>query len=443
MLQAPNSFLAKFVFFAIISSGLLAPGASAQSADSLSLEAVVHTVIARSHVLRQLASQVNAADARTSQAKAAYYPSVNADLSYANIGPKDNYKFGTFYMAPQNNYDAHLDANLLLYDFGKRGLAIKATQIARNSLQHNAAGLTSTITFQAVSLATTMAMMQQGIAIQNENVSALERHLQIVKKRLATGTGTSYDTLRTCAQLAAAASQLLDLENGLDKMRITLAILMGVAQDSLRPVKIAFVVSEYHANADSLVARALDGRPEVIAASDALAGALLAEQLAKKEMVPVLSAGLTTGFKNGFILNAPNGLDTMRFNWSAAAALHFPLCDGFKTHYHQKELAENHAAAQEALAEAQERVRSDVLQALADVKTAFARLAASALQEQVGAESLRLAQGKLAAGTITNDDVLNAQQDYSQAKITFLRDQARYTLSLYALNQATGVLDIK
>ncbi|MDD5675196.1 MAG: TolC family protein [Chitinivibrionales bacterium] len=422
---------------------------AAQGPDSLSLGDVVQKVLQRSHALRQVKFQLSAADARTAQAKAAYYPSVNADASYVNLGPMDNYKLSLgggspFSMVPQNGYDVHLDANILLYDFGKRNLAINATKISALTLQHNAAGITTGLAFQAVSLVTTMAMMQQEIDIQNENIGSLARHWDIVKKRLAAGVGTDYDVLKTQAQIAAARALLLDLKNGLQKLRISLSVLIGVTEDSLPAVKISFDAPEFKGRSDSLLAVALKQRPEIIGAQDALAALLIQENLSKKDMAPTLSANLSAGYKNGFIENATKGgLDTLRFNWTAAAALHFPLYDGFKARYREKEIAESRKAADEALADARDKVRADILSALSDVNTAYARLDGSLLQVTVNAEALRLARGKLQAGTITNDDVLNAEQDYAQAKTNYMRDRARYTLSLFALDQATGAPVVK
>ena len=210
---------------------------------------------------------------------------------------------------------------------------------------------------------------------------------------------------------------------------------MGTKADSLSPVKIAFDSTEYKGRVDSLIAIAMQQRSEIIDARNNVEALKIQEELAGKEMMPSLGASASTGVKNGY----PIHVDDPKFNWVAAAQLHVPLYDGSRKKYHLSELKAMRGAAEEMLTEATDKARSDVLQALSDVTTAYARIASSTLQVQVTSESLRLAKLKLEAGTITNDEVLDTQRDYSQAKLMSLQDHARYTLSLFALNQATGV----
>jgi outer membrane protein len=415
-----------------------ASGASALQ-DSLTVSQAVNIILQKNHSLKSMALKLEASKTKTQDSRTAYYPSVNADMSYANIGPKDNlsFRFGSFNfaMAPVNNYDAHVDANILLFDSGKRKLNIKAAKLSEQIIDDKTAGMKNDIVFQVYSLVVNIAMMQQGIAIQNENIESLERHLNIVKKRVETGAGTDYEILKTRAQLASSQATLLDIKNNLAQLRIGLAELMSVRTDSLPSIKTAADYGQYKGNIDSLISVALKQRPEIINARDELAGLKIKEELIEKEMQPVLSAGISTGVKDGF----PSDIEAPKFNWAASAQLHVPLYDGSREQYHLKEIRAEYAAANEDMAGLTEKIRAEVLSAYSDVNTAFAKLDCSAIQIRLGEESLNLAQKSLEAGTITNDDVLNTEKEYSQAKLVNLQDHIRYALSLYALNQATGI----
>jgi outer membrane protein len=279
-------------------------------------------------------------------------------------------------------------------------------------------------------------MMQEGRAIQIENIESLQRHLNIVKKRLETGAGTDYDVLKTQAQLASSQAALLDIKNGLAKLRITLATLMSVPVDSLPFVKTNLDSTQYTCDIDSLVSIALLKRAEIINARNNVASLEIRKELTTKEMWPVWGAAVSTGFKNGY----PSGIDSLNFNWAASTQLHIPLYDGFRERHHLKEVQADLDAANEVLTDMTEKVRAEVLSAFSDVNTAYARLASSAMQVKLGEESLKLAQRSLEAGALTNDDVLNTEKDYSQAKLANLQDHIRYMLSLYSLKQAAGVL---
>lgn len=447
-----NIYRFRFVYL-VMSVSCAATVASAQGSDSLTVEQAVQKVLQNSHSLKKLNSQIGAAGAKINEAQSAFLPTVAADLSYANIGPMDNLKMDfegmSMQSVPMNNYDAHVGANIVLYDFGKRKLGVEAAKVNEKSMKDQSAGITSFMTFQTLSIVTNIAMLRQGIEIQNENITSLQRHLDLVKKRVETGTGTDYDVLKTEAQLSSSRAGLLDIENGLQKLRITLATLMGVSVDSLHPVKITFDSTKFMTNTDSLISVALNQRTEIISAKNAITGIKVQREIIGKENTPNLGAAVSAGFKDGFPNEAdikgdfPRTIVKPEFNYSAGIQLHIPIYDGARKRYHASEAEANLRVAEESLSEANDKVKSDILQAVADVNTAYAKLSNSILQVNVNKESLRLAKAKLEAGTITNDDLLDTQNDYTKAQLENLQDLARYTLNLYALDQATGKSVVK
>jgi len=433
----------RFLLTCFLTSIFFVLSAGAQSKDSLTLEEAVQKVLKNSHALNKLNSQVEAAGEKVNEAGSAFLPSVSADFSYANIGPDGNYKIQfsptapPISMTPANNYDAHVGVNMVLYDFGKRKLGVQAAKINEKSIKDQNTGIINAITFQTVSLITNIAMIQQGIAIQNENITSLQRHLDLVKKRVETGTGTDYDILKTEAQLSTSRAALLDLENNLEKLRINLSILMGVKSDSLSPVKVTFDSLQYTADTDSLISVALKKRTEIISAQNAIEIIKINQEIVRRENTPNLGASVAAGIKNGFPCDIKTP-EKPEFNYSAGVQLHVPIYDGARQRYQSKETAANLKIAEESLVEATDKVKSEIMQAVADVRTSYAKIANSILQVKVNRESYRLAEAKLQAGTITNDDLLDTQRDYTMSQLMNLQDRARYTLSLYALDQATG-----
>jgi len=422
--------------------------AASAGQDSLTVKEAVDKIVQNNHTLHSLAAQLDAAQAKTQNTKTAYYPTVSADASYANIGPGDNLKikFGgsSLPMAPMNNYDAHVGANILIYDFGKRKLNTKAAELSEEIIKTHTTGATSAIVFQALNIVTNIVMMQQSVAIQNENIESLERLLNTVKKRLETGAGTSYDVLKTETQLASSQAGLLDIKNNLEKLRIDLSKLIRMSADSLPSIKSNLDTAKFSGKTDSLMSITLEQRTEITSEKNTIAELKIQKELIEKEMKPVLMASVSTGIKDGYTIDvsAPQ-INDPKFNWVAGVQLHVPLYDGSQQKYHLKEIDANLRAAEESLDEVVDGIRADVLKAIADVNTYYAKLASSALQIKLSEEALKLAQKSLDAGTITNDDVLNTQKDYSQAKLSNLQDKIRYTLSLFILNWTTGNSTVK
>jgi outer membrane protein len=98
--------------------------------DSLTLEDAVRLTLVKQPLLQQALEQVNAADAKIKQQDSYYYPQIDGNLTYVRIGPIPSLGFGgmNFSLAPANNYDAHISASQLLYDFGRRDALLDLTK---------------------------------------------------------------------------------------------------------------------------------------------------------------------------------------------------------------------------------------------------------------------------------------------------------------------------
>src|SRR5664279_5541319 len=91
----------------------------------IDLNKAVQLTIQRYPLILQLSRQADIVDARVSQLKSNYMPSIDADFSYARLGPVQVFQFGSLsaLLYPENNYDAHIGVGYTVYDFGKRAVS--------------------------------------------------------------------------------------------------------------------------------------------------------------------------------------------------------------------------------------------------------------------------------------------------------------------------------
>jgi outer membrane protein len=240
-------------------------------------------------------------------------------------------------------------------------------------------------------------------------------------------------------QRAAAQGQRIDIGNDLAKMQVVLRQLLGLSQNTPLAVKGGFDVPAIHLNEDSLIAVSLKNRTEYDQAVHAKESARLGRESAARENLPVLGVRASLGFKNGLPdNNMPPDINTPRVNWAAGAQVSMPVFDGMKAASRKKEAERNDNAAAAAVLDIGERIRTDIISAKADVGAAFAKLDISKTQVEFAQRSLDLARLKYDAGVITNHDVLDAENDFSQAKLGDLQNRFKYVMSLYTLDQATG-----
>jgi outer membrane protein len=416
---------------------LITTGAMAQQQDSLTVEQAVTMAVKRHPSVAQAKGALEAAKAHTQSAWSAYYPSIGAGASAVNVGPDDVFTIphlGSFKLFPQNNYDAHVGAEYTLLDFGRREAVVEsgmaASLVTADALQK----VIQELSYRVVQLFYAIVLETKSIEVADEGLASLDRHLSIVKKRLETGSATDYDALKTEVQRAGAQSTRIDIADDLAKKLAALLEVLGMPRQSTLDLRGAFDSTPVHLNTDSLIEAALKNRSDYQLAYHAKVSAFFQHENIKAENLPTLGLRASAGYKNGLFPD----IEKLRFNWSAGAHFAVPIFDGLRHHYRDIEAACNESAAESALADIGERIATEVLQAATGVGSAFAKLDVSATQVRFAEESLKLARLKYGAGAITNHDVLDAENDFAQAKLGHLQNQYRYVMSRYALDQATG-----
>jgi outer membrane protein TolC len=234
--------------------------------------------------------------------------------------------------------------------------------------------------------------------------------------------------------VANANSQKVDVESALQKQNIALKRLMGTPADQKIELQGDFNSQNTEINSDSLVRDALSQRREMVLARDAETSLEIQRRLASLSDRPSLKANLLLGVKNGYIpdLNQP------KVNWVAGAQVQMPLFNGFRTRYRKQESEANLAAANAHTRDVSQQVRSEVQQALADIRARQEKIQATQLQLQQAEQALTLAKKQYEIGVITNLDLLDTQTSHLEANLNHLGALYQMILSRYALEKAAG-----
>jgi len=426
-----------------------------ETPDSIVLPAAINLAIKNSATLNAAQKGLAGARARTSQAKSAWFPSVSGVASYANIGPLEKITFplgvaiGTnpatgndylitenlpFQLYPANNWDFHVGADYLIYDFGKRGKATQLSTIGEQGQQIGSDFAAKRIAYITIIAFESLLSETEIISAKRENIANLSQHLDFVKKKLSTGSSTQFDVLRSEVQLTNSQTELTNLLNDQDKQQIDFRQLLGLDEAAATHCAGAFDSSYREPPKDSLVEASLKQRTEIDMLNLAIKATQTQLSLARAELAPELTAHLAAGAKNGYIPN----LDQLEFNWVAGAQITAPIFDGRRSHFQVKELEYRIDSLKTVLADLQRHVRTDVLKAISDVKSAHQNVSAAAENVRLASESRRIATLQYEAGVIPNLDLLDAEDKYTQSKFSQVQSEFRYTLSKFALMQVTG-----
>ena len=405
--------------------------------DTLTVMQSVHLALENQPLIAQASEQIRAASARVTQQQSPLYPQVEAEASYTRLGPVSSIIFpglGEFELFPPDNYDAHVGLGYTLFDFGKRGAAIDAARSFEQSAEDNVALVKSAVAFQTIRTFYSVLFLRQSIQVKNDQIDALEKHLQVAEQKLQSGSATDFDVLTTQVRVAAAQSQRIDLTNAEEKAEILLARLMGFPPGTALRLGGDISPGEGGLQADSLVARALSRSPEIKLAVDAVNTARLQKNVASLGDMPSLNVGLSYGLKNAFFPD-PN---VLRGNFVAGVEVHVPVFNGHLTGAREEE-AEALLRASEARRRDQEQsVNAEVRQALSDLSANLNKLRTAEVQVDHASHAVARADVQYQSGVITNLDLLDAETALAEARLLRLQVLYDSIVSRHALEKSVG-----
>ena len=413
-------------------------GGVAAGQDSLTVEQAIQRVLQTHPAIKQALANTRAAEARASQTSSAKLPDVTTEAVYAHIGPIPEFSFpvfGSFVLAPQDNYDAHISGKYTVFDFGKTNAAIDASRSLVQTSQ-DAAELTKTnLAMQTIRAFYAITLLRKSEKVQDEQIEALTQHISVTQKRVTAGSATNFDVLTTQVRVAAAQNQKVEIQNSLQRQESVLRQLLDLPMNSPLTISGSFQPTPVALNQDSLFQLALRQRIELKLARDAEESAKLQKNASSLGNMPSLKVIAAYGLKNGY---EPN-IYPMRGNWMWGAQAQFPVFDGGRVN-HQEEEAQAVIESEQAHAQDAERqIRSDVEQTISDVQASWSKVQISEVQLQQAHEAVAIARTKYETGSITNLDLLDAETAESSARLMNLQALYRFVISKYELSRAVGV----
>ena len=422
----------------IVLSVIFLFGGIAEGQDSMTVEQAVQRVLQTHPAIEQGLDNTRAAEARVQQTSSTRMPDADIEASYTYLGPPIPFYFGVlgpFQFYPNNNYDAHVGAGYMLYDFGKTSAAIDAAQSrvqsARNMVELTKNGLG----YQTIRTFYTILFLQKSIQVADEQIETFNVHLSLTRKKVNVGTATSFDVLTTEVRVASAQNQKVELENSLHQQESILRQLLGEKEATPITLVGEFTMTPETLNADSLIEQAFAQRVELKLDRDAQMTADLQYKVASHGNLPSLHISGEYGVKNG--LYFPD-LNIIRGNWALGAQVRVPVFDGYRVD-HMEEEAQAMIHAEQAHTQNTERqIRSDVEQTIADLQASVMKVEITKVQLQQAHEAVQIARTRYETGSVTNLDLLDAETAESESKLTNLQALYRFVLSKHELERATG-----
>jgi len=404
--------------------------------DSLSLKSLIAEVISTHPTVKGAEEALKNADARIGAARAGYYPVIDANANFSNIGPvmKINIpSMGTFQLYPANNYSATINFRQVIYDFGRTKTNIELENEGRIIGEKALDQVRQKMAMATVNNFYTLAFLQHAIKIMDEQLATLEAHLKYIETLKATGSATDYQVLSTKVKISTAESQKSDLVAALAIQQTYLCSLTG-NNNRIPVVKEELDIIAPVVSGDSLISFAYHNRDEMAINHEKEVLAGLRYQLTKSLDKPVINFMAAGGAKNGYLPD----LNQLKANYAVGVGISVPIFDGMKTKYNlqQAESAINslHFENEGTLRS----ITSEVREAEEYVISAKQKEVQFMLQLEQAQQAYSLAETSFRSGVITNLELLDANTTVSQSMLMLLKARIDYAASIYRLKAVLG-----
>lgn len=417
-------FLSIFLFF--------------NSSHGLTFEEAKGIANAKNRSLKISNLEVKKAEARMKESWASFYPSVNFQSSYTRLLSVPEFEIETpegpqpISMGYADNYMNTLSVTFPVFTFGRRlvvkDIAEKAVRIQLFQEETDRINLImdlATVFYGVVS-------MTEGVGVAKEAVKRAEDHLRTASIQYGEGRVTKLDLLSAETELNKRKTEYLNAQNGLDKMRSALNILLGFSLDTLIDVEGDIELKPDTFTLDSLITRSINLRPEVRSIEELNRLANLSNKLQFLDYLP------TIVFQGNFSYDKPH---QMKNEWgnniTATIALSFPIFDGFSRPRKMDQyilLARQSLIREEIVKEG---IRMEVKNLLLDYRLNKRKLDLAKKELDRAKEAFEMAKEQYEKGYISSLEYKDIELGYRSAKFSHLNAQFNISVSLSKIKIAT------
>lgn len=406
---------------ALVVSMAVAPVAGAETLTDAFIAAYRN-----SNLIDRQAATLRAADEDVAQAMATLRPVVEYTVT-------SGYRRSQF-TANSNYFDGfsttfELSASMMLFDFGRRAIGI---EIARESVLATREALRrieQEVLFDAVAAYVDVQVGQQLVTLRESNVRLVTQELRAAQDRFDVGEITRTDVSIADARLAAARAGLSAAQGELMVAREAYKAATGAYPNRLSALP---KTPKLPQTMEAARAVALKSNPTILQLQRVVTINELNMQLAKANFKPTLSG-------SAVINRTDAGVDTQ----SLGLRLNQQIYSGGAKASNLRQAIANRDGARSDLAQAGVTIGEGVGNAWSALLVANAQIQAGDQQIRAAQTAFDGVREEASLGARTTLDVLDAEQELLNARVTRVQADAQRYLGVYRVLQTMGLLTVE
>ena len=273
------------------------------------------------------------------------------------------------------------------------------------------------------------------LSLQRSNVEVLQEQLRQTQDRFQVGEVTRTDVAQSESRLAAARAQMLTAESNYNTSRSTYRQVIGVEPGRLEPASPVDRLSPGNLQQGVAIARAR--HPSVTVAMFNVDAAVFQVKIAESSLYPSLN--VVGQAQKGY--GSAQSLNTLEsFSASIAGQLTVPVYQGGSEYATIRAAKETMQQRRIDLDTARDQAQQTLVQTWGQLEAAKAQVQATQTQVNAAEIALNGVREEARVGQRTTLDVLNAQQELVNARVSLVTAQRDRVVGSYTLLSASGGL---
>lgn len=325
-----------------------------------------------------------------------------------------------------------------IYRSGVIGKGIEYAKYYRESVDLAIRDAEQRVIFQIASQYLDVLYEQKMVAVYEGALGTAERLKSTTESRRRAGTASQYELLRAEVEVTSANANLIRERNALRTARIKLFTLLGVDQSSDVTLSDDLIYVAEAFDADAMVARALELRPDLTQAEANV-------RMAKLQLGIIQGQyGLSIDARASGAYETPNPNDPTDDGWdfdaSIGATASLPIYDGTTKRGKIAQARARVAQAEAALRSAEEDARVAVITAVLNVNDTEELYLSQQKNLETTEEAKRMLESGYRQGRNTQVEVLDAQSALTSAMGTYYSAIRAHSLAGLGVRRSVGEL---
>lgn len=363
-----------------------------------------------------------------------YLPSLSLS-SGASLSSTERFnpQTNTTVSGSSDSYSAGLSASLDVFTAGRRGAQLRQARASTDAAEAAVIEQRFAVALQAKQAFFNVLRADELIRLSEARVERARQAGAAAERRMAVGSGTRSDVLRTQLELNQARQALLQAQSQRRNAAYALGAAVGMDEPVAAQYDEAIEPQPLALSREELVRIAVEQSPVVRTAEASLVADRAGLRSSRTQYFPTLRA---SGGYDWF--NQDAAFSGGRTSWSTRLSLSYPIFNGFSREDAVQRANVQLSVSQIQLAAAQRQVRADLESVLTSLDLAEQQIVLAQEAVEVAAEDLRVVEERYRLGAATSIDLLQSQASLVQAENDLVAARYDYLVARATIEALIG-----